>query len=109
MNRFLLTLCGVQSLPKEDAQFAYAYSIRKGYATLNKRLHEVGGKNPDVVIHSVSHTCVVLPKDAGIMVSATMVYSGLIRNMDALLEGKGNETLKQDLEEGLGTTYFVTL
>lgn len=86
-QRKVLTIHGERGWSKEDWEYAEG-SIVRGYAGLNDAVGYLMRSNPDLVVHSVSDSSVMLP-DGNIVMSATVLYSGSIIE-DDWLELKGS-------------------
>ena len=114
LERKVLTFYGERGVNEADTGYSI-HSIRRGYAGLNGRIHRLLLDNPELVLHSVSHDCVVLPDPYHTCIcSATIVYSGTISDEATLLlpsdSHEGDE--KRDLEDshmGYGTIILETL
>jgi hypothetical protein len=116
LERKVLTLCGQRGVNKDDPGYSWG-SIERGYAGLNGRIHRLQLTNPGLVIHSVSHHCVIFPDPhSTTIVSATIVYSGNIVDRHAFHSAgdpaRTEHANSDDLEDsrlGYGTVYSVNL
>ncbi len=106
LERKILTLYGERgSLPNDPEDSA---GFPRGIAVLNGVVHDLQRKNPDVTIHSVSHSTIIYPDPQGrhsasvVWLLCTLVYSGTIRpeDIDDLAIQDGHGGTPRDLEEG---------